>query len=47
MEVLNILRIIKQEKGIDVDKILSINFPILDLSYNSLAVILNSYKGNP
>jgi len=29
------------------DEIISINFPNLDVNYDCLAVILNSYKGNP
>ena len=37
----------KTGKGDGDDEIISINFPTLDLSYDSLAVILNSFKGNP
>ena len=34
-------------KGEGDDEIISINFPTLDYSYDSLAVIINSFKGNP
>ena len=34
-------------KGDGDDEIISINFPTLDYSYDSLAVIINSFKGNP
>ena len=37
----------KTGKGDGDDEIISINFPTLDLSYDSLAVIINSFKGNP
>ena len=37
----------KTGKGDGDDEIISINFPTLDISYDSLAIILNSFKGNP